>query len=70
VKDGFMAVQDKEFGLSVLLPKGWVRDTKAFSPKFTAEEGFFTFSISSVTAGDTAEKWVERNRDTRNMTCI
>ncbi|MFC5650491.1 stalk domain-containing protein [Paenibacillus solisilvae] len=62
VKDGFMTVVDKEYGLTVKLPVDWVRDTESDRPKYESEDGFMDFRISSVNNTETDVQWMQRNR--------
>jgi hypothetical protein len=62
VKDGYMTVTDKEYGLSVQLPVDWLRDKEAPQPTFMNENDYMDFSVSSLDKGDTAEQWMKRSR--------
>lgn len=62
VVNGLMSINDKDFGLSLKLPAGWYRDTDSTNPSFVSENGYFSFSISSVQGQDTAEQWLARRQ--------
>jgi hypothetical protein len=59
--DGKITYTDEEYGLSIKLPKEWVRDTEESKPYFTGpDESYLELNISSFEEGDTVEKWVDR----------
>lgn len=60
VKDGFITFKDADYGLTVKLPADWNSDPKSTTPWFTNGTDAFTFSFSSLTAGDTLENWATR----------
>ncbi|WP_127498039.1 copper amine oxidase N-terminal domain-containing protein [Paenibacillus glycanilyticus] len=60
VKDGLMSINNKEFGLSLKLPAGWYGVKDSSNPQYVSENGYFSFSISSLQAQDTADQWLAR----------
>lgn len=62
VQDGYYTAIDHDYGLSVKLPVNWIRDDQDTTPTFLSEDGFMTFDISSLAAGDTVDAWLDRSR--------
>ncbi|UVI29325.1 stalk domain-containing protein [Paenibacillus spongiae] len=62
VKDGFMVVSDRDYGLTVQLPADWGRDSKAPYPLFGNEDTFMEIHISSAKKDETAEQWMKKER--------
>lgn len=60
VKDGVITYKDVDFGLTVKLPTGWFNDKESANPTYHSEYDSLYFSLSSVVAGDTLEKWAAR----------
>ncbi|WP_336787339.1 copper amine oxidase N-terminal domain-containing protein [Paenibacillus sp. MMO-177] len=60
VKNGLMSINNKEFGLSLKLPAGWYGVKDSPTPQYVSENGYFSFSISSLQAQDTADQWLAR----------
>ncbi|GGG84809.1 copper amine oxidase N-terminal domain-containing protein [Paenibacillus radicis (ex Gao et al. 2016)] len=62
VVNGLIEFHDKDYGLKVKLPSGWYRDTESTNPSFFSKDSLFELEITSLTEGDTAEKWLQRRQ--------
>ncbi|SDX29416.1 stalk domain-containing protein [Paenibacillus sp. CF384] len=62
VKDNRITISDADFGFTVKLPVDWARVKEESMPAFTSDDGYLTFAVSSLQAGDTAGEWLKRSR--------
>ncbi|NIK70977.1 copper amine oxidase N-terminal domain-containing protein [Paenibacillus sp. BK720] len=62
VSNGLMSINNKEYGLSLKLPAGWYMDKDSSNPTYVSEDGYFSFSISSVKEQDNPQQWLARRQ--------
>ncbi len=57
---GFKAVNNEDYGLSLQLPKDWAQDKEVSYPYYSYKNAYLWFDVTTPTAGDTTDAWIER----------